>query len=206
MVEGKIPGTIIDLNLAAGKLSEIMFRTEPVDVLARLKSNDRLALKELFQLYYGMVCKTIRRFIHDDALCEDLAQEVFLRFWEKRNQLEISSSLEGYLRRMAVNEALAYLRRRKYFEEEITPSTPAETLPSGEEHLLHSELESNIRSAIDTLPPKCKTVFQLSRFEELTYQEIADHMGISIKTVENQMGKALKIIREKLSGYLHLFL
>ena len=51
-----------------------MFRTEPVDVLARLKSNDRLALKELFQLYYGMVCKTIRRFIHDDALCEDLAE------------------------------------------------------------------------------------------------------------------------------------
>lgn len=183
-----------------------MFRTDSIDVLARLKSNDRLALKELFQLHYVSVCKTIRRFIRDESLCEDLAQEVFLRFWEKRHQLEITSSLEGYLRRMAVNEALAHLRKKKYFEEEITDSTPMETDPGGENHLLQSELEANIRLAINTLPPKCKTVFQLSRFEEMTYQEIADQMGISIKTVENQMGKALKVLREKLSDYLHVFL
>ncbi len=184
-----------------------MFRTESIDVLARLKSNDRLALKELFQLHYRAVCKTIRRFIPDESLCEDLAQEVFLRFWEKRHQLEINSSLEGYLRRMAVNEALAHLRKKKYFEEELTDNTPMMMAePGGDDRLLQSELESNIRLAINTLPPKCKTVFQLSRFEEMTYQEIANQMGISIKTVENQMGKALKILREKLSDYLHLFL
>lgn len=133
---------------------------------------------------------------------EDLAQEVFVRFWEKRHSLQITSSLPGYLRRMAINEALGYLRRNKLFTEELDPKTNTELSPDVEGQLLHSELEQQIRDAIDQLPPRCRTVFQLSRFEELTYQEIADQLDISIKTVENQMGKALKVLREQLHQYL----
>ncbi|MDX1943327.1 MAG: RNA polymerase sigma-70 factor [Saprospiraceae bacterium] len=178
------------------------------DVFLKLQAGDRSALRVLFHQHHPMVCSVIHRFIQDHGTVEDLAQEVFVRFWEKREQIQINSSLQAYLRRMAINEALGYLRRNKHLhDEEVTPQLADSNYDgSAEEHYLHNELEHSIRAAIDTLPPKCRTVFQLSRFEEMTYQEIADQMGISIKTVENQMGKALRILREKLKGYLSIFL
>lgn len=177
------------------------------DILTRLRANDKSVLKELFQAYYPSVCKTIHRFIRDKNLVEDLAQEVFLRFWQKRQKLNITSSVKAYLHRMAVNEALAYLRKNKrYQEEEFTPAIASGEEAGAEEQYLYSELEDHIKAAINSLPPKCRTVFQLSRFEELTYKEIAEKMDISVKTVENQMGKALKVLRKKLQSYLHIFL
>lgn len=174
------------------------------DILLRLRAGDRAALQHLFHQQYPLVCGVMHRFIADRSTVEDLAQEVFVRFWEKREQIQITSSLPAYLRRMAINEALGYLRRSKHLnDEEITPQFASlDGTGTVEEQYLHTELEGSIRSAIDELPPKCRTVFQLSRFEELTYQEIADQMGISVKTVENQMGKALRILRERLRGYL----
>lgn len=175
-------------------------------ILKRLRNDDQSALQELFDRCYLPVCTTIRRFVPDHALVEDLAQEVFVRFWEKRHKLQINSSLNGYLRRMAINEALGHLRRRKVFIEELDPKMNNELAPDVERQLLHSELEDEIRAAIDKLPPRCKTVFQLSRFEEMTYREIADEMEISIKTVENQMGKALRVLRKELHQYLNVLL
>lgn len=177
------------------------------DILYRLRSDDKSALKELFQENYTAVCKTIHRFIRDRNLVEDLAQDVFLRFWDKRNQINITSSLNAYLHRMAINEALAYIRRnKKYEQEEMTPNITSGMDDSAEDQYLQGELEANITNAINELPPKCRTVFQLSRFEELTYREIAEKLNISIKTVENQMGKALKILRLKLKNYLNILL
>jgi RNA polymerase sigma-70 factor (ECF subfamily) len=177
------------------------------DILTRLRADDKAAFKELFQEYYLFVCKTIHRFIRDRSTVEDLAQEVFIRFWDKRQQIDINSSLSAYIRRMAINEALAYLRRNKRLDDrEMTPDLVPGTSDSAEEQFLHQELETRVRNAINGLPPRCRTVFQLSRYEELTYQEIADQMEISIKTVENQMGKALRILREQLRSYLHLLL
>jgi RNA polymerase sigma-70 factor (ECF subfamily) len=176
-------------------------------LLNRLKSDDKGALQEIFQDNYQKVCGAIFRLTKDTGITEDLAQEVFFRFWQKRHQIEITASLDAYLRRMAVNEGLAYLRSRKYFTEEIEPhSARMSDSNTAEDRFLHSELEQNIRSAIDGLPPKCRMVFQLSRYEELSYQEIADQMEISIKTVENQMGKALKILRQELKGYLQILI
>lgn len=176
-------------------------------LLNRLKSDDKGALQEIFQDNYQKVCGAIFRLTKDTGITEDLAQEVFFRFWQKRHQIEITASLDAYLRRMAVNEGLAYLRSRKYFTEEIEPhSAHMSDSNTAEDRFLHSELEQNIRSAIDGLPPKCRMVFQLSRYEELSYQEIADQMEISIKTVENQMGKALKILRQELKSYLQILI
>lgn len=187
---------------------EGMANPQPDEILNRLQAGDRAALQALFHQHHAMVCGTMFRFVKDKSTVEDLAQEVFVRFWEKRESINITSSVQAYLRRMAINEALGYLRRNKHqYDEEITPQTPTgETDSSVEDQYLHSELEQNVRAAIDTLPPKCRTVFHLSRFEDMTYQEIADQMGISIKTVENQMSKALRILREKLKGYLTMLL
>lgn len=176
-------------------------------LLVRLKRDDRSALHEVFDTNYGMACRAIHRFIKDQSTCEDLAQEVFIRFWEKRHQITVNSSLSAYLKRMAVNEALGYHRRKKrHPEEELTDNLRAETVASGEQEYLHSELQANINHAIDGLPSKCRTVFQLSRYEGLSYREIAHQMDISVKTVENQMSKALRVLRSSLQQYLHLFL
>lgn len=177
------------------------------DILTRLRADDKTVLKELFQAYYTPVCNAIHRFIRDKNLVEDLAQEVFLRFWDKRQKINITSSVKAYLHRMAVNEALAHLRKNKrYHEEEFTADISSGEEVGAEEQYLYTELEDNIKAAIDSLPPKCRAVFQLSRYEELTYKEIAERMEISVKTVENQMGKALKVLRQKLKSYLHIFL
>lgn len=177
------------------------------DILFRLQAGDKSALKALFDHHYQMVCSTIHRFIRDHSLTEDLAQEVFVRFWEKREQINITSSLDAYLRRMAVNEALGYLRRHKNrFTEEMTPNISGGMEEDVEQQFLQTELEVRIKDAINELPPRCQTIFKLSRFEDMTYQQIADEMEISIKTVENQMGKALKYLRQRLHGYLQVLI
>lgn len=171
-------------------------------LLDRLRANDPLVLKDIFYKYYTIIYRVTFRFVSNDATAEDLAQDVFMKFWEKREQLNIRESLGGYLRRMAVNEALGYLRKNKKIEiEEIDSRTMQGAAQSGEDLYLGEELEDVLNKAIASLPPKCKTVFLLSRFEQLTYREIAERLGISIKTVENQMGKALKVLRKWLANY-----
>lgn len=184
-----------------------MTEDTPNPLFQRIQAGERQALKELFEREYLPVCRTIRRFVSDPATVEDLAQEVFLRFWVKRESLAVKSSLPAYLRRMAVNEALAYLRRqRNHIQDDSFPRLAAPPSDDAEERLLQSELEHQLRMAIHELPPRCRTIFQLSRFEELSYKEIAQQLDISVKTVENQMGKALKHLRHRLAAYLHVFL
>lgn len=199
--------SLVNLSLNQGCSLTPMPELELHNIIDRLKANDRTALRDIFQQEYLPVCKTISRFIRDKNLVEDLAQEVFLRLWDKRQKINITSSLPAYIRRMAINEALGHLRKSKRFEEEeINPEFSLGEDNSAEDSFLYNELQGNIMTAIDSLPPKCKAVFQLSRFEDLTYQEIADRMGISIKTVENQMGKALRVLRAKLQNYLTLMI
>lgn len=184
-----------------------MHKISQEDVMTRLKhSDDKMALKELFQAYHGYVCATIYKIIKEQNTVEDLAQEVFLRFWQKRDQITISTSVQAYLRRMAINEALGHLRKKKVFEEEINQETMGGSTSGGEDQYLHGELKDQVRAAVDQLPSRCRTVFQLSRYEEMSYKEIAAEMDISVKTVENQMGKALKFLRKELKNYLHFLL
>ena len=141
--------------------------------------------------------------VRQSDIAEDLAQDVFVRLWEKRESLNITSSIGAYLRRMAINEGISHLRKNKKVSfEEFDKSQHADVVMSAEDAYLGQELKHKIQSAIDTLPPRCRIIFQLSRHEELTYKEIAQKLDISVKTVENQMGKALKILRELLKNDL----
>jgi RNA polymerase sigma-70 factor (ECF subfamily) len=183
-----------------------MSRENLPEILEKLQSDDQAVLKSLFQEHYLSVCKGIYRFVKDKSTTEDIAQDVFIKFWEKRKQLNITSSVVAYLHRMGTNEAISYLRRRKHFEsEEVIEYSVPNNLVSGESEMLQSELQENVTDAINSLPPKCRAIFQLSRFEDLTYKEIAAKLDISVKTVENQMGKALRVLRGKLRGYLTMF-
>ena len=178
------------------------------EILKLLKADNPETVKQLFHQFYPFLCNTVFRILKDKALAEDLAQDTFFKFWEKRASIDIQTSLKAYLRRMAVNEALYYIRKNKKFQKDtaIEPGDLGHTTDTVEEKLLHQELEAKIGAAIKTLPPRCQEVFRLSRFEELSYKEIAAKLEISIKTVENQMGKALKILRAALKEYMHFFL
>ncbi len=179
-------------------------------ILQGLRANDKSALQSLFQRHYQEVCRTILRFISDRNQAEDLAQEVFIRLWQKRDTLDITTSFGAYLHRMAINEALSFLRKVKRREDKAQiiaeqPIPSAYDSRDGEEILIQQELREQVSAAIDQLPPRCRTIFQLSRFEQLSYREISEKLEISIKTVEHQMGKALKILRVSLQRHLSLW-
>ncbi len=159
-------------------------------------------------MHYSSVYQTIRKIIPEANTCEDLAQEVFVRFWEKRHQIEIQGEIGPYLHRMAVNEALGYLRKqKKYKSEEIDEQFDLNTQdPDASDIYAYKELQEAVDAAIEQLPPKCRAVFVLSRFDGYSYKEIGEEMNISTKTVENQMGKALKTMKLFLKKYLPILL
>jgi RNA polymerase sigma-70 factor, ECF subfamily len=135
-------------------------------------------------------------------------QSAFITVWEKRKSLDIQTSLKSYLYRMVRNACLNVIKHEKIKQQHVAHelAVTEATYESVSQKVYATELELKIGEAMKVLPEQCRLVFQLSRFEELKYQEIADQLQISVKTVENHMGKALKIMREQLKEYLPLFL
>ena len=173
---------------------------ELLDMLARDRDQ---AIAHIFRLHYGFICQAVFRVIPDQNLTEDLAQEVFFELWRKREQLQISSSLKAYLRRAAVNRSLNYIRDQKLsFDAEEDQAPIASQQPTALQQLEADELQGYIDQAIDQLPERCRIVFVLSRFEQMSYAEIAKNLDISPKTVENQISKALRLLRTALEPYL----
>jgi len=165
-----------------------------------LKTDERLFMETLFKQYYALLCRTAVRFTKDAEAAEDLVQEVFCKIWLNRETLDVCSSYKAYLVRSVTNQALNYLEKQKRLvlledsaslENSFSANTTLELLEG-------SELEERVHQALQTLPPQCRLIFEMSRFEELTYKEIALALDLSPKTVENQMGKALRILRQKL--------
>lgn len=160
------------------------------------------AIEVLFRQYYSYLCQAVYKIIPDPKLTEDIAQEVFLELWKRKDRLAISGSFKAYLRRAARNKALNYLRSQRiaFEDREDLPAIEAE-IPGVVQQMEAAELHEIIDRAIDHLPERCRVVFALSRFEDMTYQEIADQLEISVKTVENQISKALKLLRIALGPY-----
>lgn len=137
----------------------------------------------------------------DDA--EEMVQNVFFKLWEKREKLEELQSVAAYLYRAVHNECMNFLKHEKVKTAYEAHAVHHGNISSAAEDTAgKKELEQRVQSALNDLPEQCRTIFQMSRFEELKYREIADRLGLSVKTVENQMGKALKILRTKLSDYI----
>ena len=157
----------------------------------------------MFRLYYNETCQHIYRYIPITQAVEDIAQEMFAELWTKRESIDIKTSPGAYLHRMAVSRALNYIRdnkRHMHASDEALVREQSNTA-SQDELLSAQELDQVIKQTIDDLPLRCRQVFMLSRFEQMKYQEISEAMGISIKTVENQMMKALKTLREAVHAF-----
>jgi len=169
------------------------------ELITSLQNGDESAMDVLFRRHYSSICRAVYRILKDSNLAEDIAQEVFLGLWKKREQLNITTSVPAYLKRTAVNKSLNFIRDQKVkFDDEEKMPVLSNNESTTQEHLEADDLQKLINDSIDLLPKKCKLVFTLSRFEEMSYQEIADKLDISIKTVENQISKALKFLRKTL--------
>jgi RNA polymerase sigma-70 factor (ECF subfamily) len=184
-------------------------------VFLSIQSGDKKALEMLFNTYYDPLCRYANSYLHDPDEAEEIVQNSFLRIWEKRKQLSIETSVKSYLYQIVRNACLNEIKHQKVkkLHGESVMNEGEQHYESSDQQTLRAELSDRISAAIEKLPGQCQVIFRMSRFEELKYQEIANQLNLSIKTVENQMGKALRIMREELKDYLpliaiffHLFL
>ena len=172
-----------------------------------LRKGDKKVFDALFRAYYAPLCNYACAMTDGDMdAAEDIVQERFFKLWEKRADLTINYSIKSYLYKMVYNACLNRIRsektQSKYKAHNATflAENPVYQLDTT------SEIQTNVFKALAVLPEQCRRVFELNRFEELKYREIAEQLNISIKTVEKHIGKALRILREELAGYLVLLI
>lgn len=171
-----------------------------------LQLSDEKAFDALFRAWYSPLVRYALSFTEGDQdEAEELVQEAFVKLWSQRSTLEFQSSVKAYLYRMVHNQALNRLRSQR-IHERYTQHQTRQMEHEMEAPKDDPELASRFRKVLEALPAQCRHVFELSRFESLKYREIAEQLGISVKTVETHMGKALRILRVELADYLTLIL
>lgn len=160
--------------------------------------------EQVFKDHYQQLTAFAYQYVESHETAEELVQDVFTNVWIKSSQIEIRTAVKSYLYGAVRNASLNFLKHKKierrYEEQEQHKSSWFET-----DFLELDELQNEIKGALDQLPEKCRQIFEMSRFEEKKYKEIAEELDLSIKTVENQMGRALKVMRSALSRHLPSF-
>jgi len=179
-----------------------------IDHFKALKEGDEIAFEMVFKLHYQPLCNYAFSFLPDRDEAEEIVQATFLNVWEKKQGITIETSLKSYLYRAVRNSCLNAIKhnrvKMKHVEESVF--TLENSHDSVSQSVISSELDQKIGDALMALPEQCRLIFKMSRFEELKYAEIAEQLNISVKTVENQIGKALKIMREQLKEYLPILI
>ncbi|RHU26083.1 MULTISPECIES: RNA polymerase sigma-70 factor [Parabacteroides] len=192
-----------------------MEKKEELHLIHSLKSGNNQAYKYIYDHHYVLLCKIAYEFLKDDFLAESIVDDIIFHLWEKRDTLEITTSLRSYLVQAVRNRCINYLnlereKREVRFSvidqqnEWINSVFPSDDYPLA--RLLENELEQEIRNAIDRLPEECKVVFKKSRFEEKRYEQIAEELGISVNTVKYHIKNAISRLSADLSKYLLLLI
>jgi RNA polymerase sigma-70 factor (ECF subfamily) len=177
------------------------------ELVLRLQQGDEQAFATVFRRYHVELFRFALKYVQLQPLAEDLVQDVLLYLWERRRELAITTSLKAYLYAAVKHRALDYLKSQyaKHVHESDLPEHLA-TSAQADTPLQVQQLADAIRQAVDELPEKCRLIYMLSRTAELSYQEIATQLDLSVKTVEAQMGIALRKLRIRLQGYELLLL
>lgn len=172
-------------------------------LLAGLRGGDEAAFDTLFRTHYSSMVALAESILRDRAVGEEITQDVMLELWRRRETLTIDESFRAYLMRSTRNRALNHIRHENVVRKaEPLLSIHQESVASATTEIAEREIDAALQEAILTLPARCREVFELSRRSGLRYSEIATTLGISVKTVEAQMGKALRVLREKLAPWL----
>ncbi|MAW95405.1 MULTISPECIES: RNA polymerase sigma factor [unclassified Leeuwenhoekiella] len=185
--------------------AQILYENEAV-LVTDLRKGEESAYVYLMDSYHHKLCLYAYSFCKDRSLAADMVQNVLLRLWKKRTSLKINSSLRSFLYRSVYNEFLDQYKHRKFIlnlEKEYM--TAVNTLLDEEESNL-DRLIHQVKKEIENLNPRCKEIFLLSKHEGLTNLEIAEHLNLSVKTVENQMTRAYSQLREKVGEKLQSIL
>ena len=173
------------------------------DLQERIRAGDERAFDSVFRTHYAHLVRVAESMLRESALAEEIAQEVMLELWRRRESLELEQTFAAYLIRSTRNRALNHIRHQRVVAREAAAAAiEPQASRSAEEELLGVELQQAVREAIDALPEKSREVFRLSREQGLKYAEIASVLEISVKTVEKRMGQALSELRERLAPWV----
>ena len=187
----------------------------PSDILKGLFIGDEETYIFLFREYYVSLCAYSRRYVGRKDVAEEIVSDTFMKIWENRERLEINTSIKAYLFNAVCNNSLNYLRKLKsknniveYFKETISENIGFESISEDieERSLIMENMGQKIEEAVSQLPDQQQKVFRLRRFEGKKTKEVAEMMGLSVKTIEMHLSKATLHLRENLKEYLPSFL
>jgi RNA polymerase sigma-70 factor (family 1) len=171
------------------------------DIIGRIRQGDVQQFESLFRSSYVSLVRYARTLIKDQDTSEEIVQDLFCTIWKDKEKIRIESSLNGYLFRAVHNRCLHFIEHKRVVvrHAEEMSSLSAESPDSPSDILNFKELQAKIASILERLPERCGKIFYMNRFEGLKYSEIAKKLSISVKTVEANMGRALKEFRKELS-------
>jgi RNA polymerase sigma-70 factor, ECF subfamily len=174
-------------------------------VIQQIRTGDEPAFDALFTAWHGKLQAYAFSVLQNEAQAEEVVQTVFCRIWEKRQQWQVHTSMKAYLYGSVYHQCMDGLRRTKQvkkYQRHVLQTTIEEQTPPASGKAELKELEAKLQYALSQLPDQCRAIFQLSRFGGLKYREIAEQLGLSVKTVEAQVSKALKHLRDQLTDFL----
>lgn len=176
-----------------------MTNISDLNIFRNIRKGDEDAFTLLFDTYYVPLCFFANKFLGDMDLSRSQVQQVYVDLWEKRGKIDITWSVKFYMYHAVRNRSIDFIRKNKYTVQLIEDARDPQQTPF-RDLVEEAELNAKINESIDKLPGKCREIFILCRFEGLKYSEIAKKLNISIKTVEMQMGIALKKLRKNING------
>lgn len=169
-----------------------------------LKNGDKASFDEVFRYYYSDLVNYCNRYVNDDDSAKEIVQDIFTKLWFKHKDININVSLKSYLYKAVRNHAinhLNYIRQRERFQQYIGfPSMSNQNTPLNK--LQEDDIKTRLDRTILTMPDKCREVFELKRFEGLKNKDIAEQLGISLKTVEKHIAKAISLLKDTLHDYV----
>lgn len=193
-------------TMAVASITRIFAHMDSDKMLVKAtREGEEKAFEELFNKYYTRLCHYAYQYVGNMPDSEELVQDTFVNVWEKRELLDIEVSFKSYIYAAVKNRGLNTIRGNQRRTKYHLKQGHTDLESSKPDDLIHvEEINDKLYEGLEALPPKCKKIFQLSRLEGLKHKEIASQLEITRKTVENQIGIALKYLRNHLSEYLQL--
>ncbi len=190
-------------RLTCPRIKIDVLKNDDTLIFIEIAKGNKAAFDTLFRKYYAQLVRFSIGYVHDGSISEELVQDVFVKIWENAPRLTITTSVLAYLYGSVRNHCLNFIKHegiKKKYETEQVQKSNQETLDTTNEANM-PRFKQLLTTAVNKLPDKCREIFEMAKFEGLSYDEISLYLEVSVKTVENQMGIALKKLRETMIPY-----